>query len=72
VPEKLEGLLAAGRCISVDTAVHGCVRLIPPCLATGQAAGTAAAMAAAQGVKAREIDREKLQASLVEQDVRLA
>jgi len=71
VPEKLEGLLAAGRCISVDTPVHGCVRLIPPCLATGQAAGTAAAMAAAQAVRPREIDRRQLRASLVEQGVRL-
>ena len=72
VPQKLEGLLAAGRCISVDTPVHGCVRLIPPCLATGQAAGTAAAMAVVQGLSAREIDRAGLQASLIEQDVRLA
>jgi hypothetical protein len=71
VPQKLENLLSAGRCISVDAAVHNCVRLIPPCLATGQAAGTAAAMAVAQGVAPREIDRKRLQASLVQQDVRL-
>jgi len=71
VPEKLEDLLAAGRCISVDTPVHGCVRLIPPCLATGQAAGTAAALAVAQGVPPREIDSSQLQASLVQQGVRL-
>jgi hypothetical protein len=72
VPEKLEGLLAAGRCVSVDTAVHSCVRLIPPCLATGQAAGTAAALAVEGGRGPREIDRGELQASLIEQDVRLA
>jgi len=72
VPKELGSLLAAGRCISVDPAVHNCARLIPPSLATGQAAGTAAAMAVAQGVEPREIDRAELQASLVEQDVRLA
>jgi hypothetical protein len=72
VPQKLENLLSAGRCISVDAAVHNCVRLIPPCLATGQAAGTAAALAVAQGVRPRQIERKRLQASLVAQDVRLA
>jgi glycine/D-amino acid oxidase-like deaminating enzyme len=71
LPKKLDGLVAAGRCISVDIAVHGCARLIPPCLATGQAAGTAAAMAVAEGVPPREIDRQRLQASLLKQDVRL-
>jgi len=71
VPKKLENLLAAGRCISVDPIVHSCVRLIPPSLATGQAAGTAAALAVAHSVTPREIDRSRLQAVLVEQDVRL-
>ena len=71
VPKKLENLLAAGRCISVDPMVHSCARLIPPCLATGQAAGTAAALAVAQGVTPREIDRSKLQASLIQQEARL-
>jgi hypothetical protein len=71
LPKQVDNLLVAGRCISVDTAVHNCVRLIPPCLATGQAAGTAAAMAVAQGVRPREIDRKQLQASLVQQGVRL-
>jgi hypothetical protein len=72
VPKELDGLLAAGRCISLESAVHNCARLIPPCLATGQAAGTAAAMAVAQGVAPREIDRGELRASLLEQNVRLA
>jgi hypothetical protein len=72
LPRQLENLLAAGRCISVDTAVHNCVRLIPPSLATGQAAGTAAALAVAQGVRPREIDRHRLQAALMKQDVRLS
>lgn len=38
IPEKLDNLLAAGRCISVGTVVLNCVRLIPGCTATGQAA----------------------------------
>jgi hypothetical protein len=71
LPRQVENLLVAGRCISVDTAVHGCARLIPPSLATGQAAGTAAALAVAQGEAPREIDRQRLQASLVQQGVRV-
>ncbi len=41
-------LLAAGRCISVDNTVWDVLRAIPPCVVTGEAAGTAAALAAAQ------------------------
>lgn len=39
-------LLAAGRCISVDHRVHHATKEIPACMATGQAAGIAAALAA--------------------------
>ncbi len=38
-------LLAAGRCISADTSVWDVTRAIPACVVTGQAAGTAAALA---------------------------
>jgi ribulose 1,5-bisphosphate synthetase/thiazole synthase len=39
-------LLAAGRCISVDNTAWDALRAIPPCVVTGEAAGTAASMAA--------------------------
>ncbi|NLF32278.1 MAG: FAD-dependent oxidoreductase, partial [Planctomycetes bacterium] len=35
------------RDVSSDRAVHGSIRVMPPCLAMGEAAGLAAAMAAA-------------------------
>jgi hypothetical protein len=38
-------LLAAGRCVSVDTTLWDCTRAIPTCVATGEAAGAAAALA---------------------------
>lgn len=38
-------LLAAGRCVSVDTTLWDCTRAIPTCVVTGEAAGTAAGMA---------------------------
>ncbi len=39
-------LLAAGRCISVDNTAWDALRAIPPCVVTGEAAGTAAALSA--------------------------
>jgi glycine/D-amino acid oxidase-like deaminating enzyme len=38
-------LLAAGRCISVDKTAWDALRAIPPCVVTGEAAGTAASLA---------------------------
>ena len=45
-PRGVRNVLVAGRCISTDRLVNGSTRMIPVCLATGEAAGTAAAMAA--------------------------
>jgi len=44
-PRGLRNVLVAGRCISSDRATNGSVRVMPVCLATGEAAGMAAAMA---------------------------
>ena len=38
-------LAVAGRCISADTSVWDATRAIPTCVLTGEAAGTAAALA---------------------------
>jgi hypothetical protein len=49
-PRGLANVLVAGRCISTDRSVNGSVRIMACCLTTGEAAGTAAALAAgAQG-----------------------
>lgn len=45
VPVGLENVLVAGRCIGSDSLINGSVRVMPPCLVTGEAAGIAAAMA---------------------------
>jgi hypothetical protein len=42
---EFRNLLAAGRMISVDHRVHHATKEIPPCMAVGEAAGLAAAMA---------------------------
>jgi hypothetical protein len=61
VPQKIEQLLVAGRCISSDHIAHGRIRNLPPCMATGQAAGFAAGVAVKTGRRVRDIDIKYLQ-----------
>ena len=42
--KSIDNLLVAGRCISADRTVMAAIRVMPPCFAMGQAAGTAAAL----------------------------
>jgi hypothetical protein len=65
VPRGVEGLLVAGRCISATHEAHGATRMQPVAMATGQAAGTAAALAARLGVVPRALDVATLQETLV-------
>ncbi|WP_426184916.1 FAD-dependent oxidoreductase [Microbacterium sp. TWP3-1-2b2] len=67
VPARTDGLLAAGRCISVDREALGSARVGATCCATGHAAGTAAALSALNGVQPRELDVRMLQLTLREQ-----
>lgn len=69
IPKELEGILVAGRCISATHEAHASIRNMPACMATGQAAGAAAAIAAAQGVEPRQIDVQELRTYLRTQDV---
>jgi hypothetical protein len=71
VPETLDGLLACGRHISCDRNSHGFMREIPQCWITGQAAGTAAALAAQAGIAPRKVDIDALQTALLAQGVYL-
>jgi hypothetical protein len=64
VPATTDGLLAAGRCISVDREALGSVRVGAPCTATGHAAGVAAALSALGGVRPRDLDVVELQSTL--------
>ena len=59
VPVKIDGLLVAGRCLSADSTAAGAVRVMPPCMAMGQAAGTAAALSIKTQCEVRNIDIDK-------------
>ena len=69
VPETVDALLVAGRCISCDYVACNTMRLIVPCFATGQAAGCAAAIAVRDACAPRHISIGKLRRALLGQDV---
>ena len=64
VPVGVEQLLVAGRCISADHVAHGRSRNVPACMATGQAAGIAAAVALEGNTTVRHVSIEAVQARL--------
>lgn len=67
VPLEVDNLLVGGRPISTTHEAHSSTRIMPICMATGQAAGTAAAQAAAAGRTPREINISALQERLRQQ-----
>lgn len=67
LPVAVDGLLVAGRCLSASHEAHASVRSIGQCMAMGQAAGVAAAMAADQGLTPREVDRPTLRTKLADE-----
>ncbi len=71
VPAKLDGLLAAGRCFSSDQAANSMFNIISHCIQMGQAAGTAAALAAKSEIQPRQVDTKALRKSLIAQGVEL-
>ena len=69
LPEGIDNLLIAGRCLSATSDAAGAVRVIPPCMAMGEAAGTAAALSAKAGTTPRRLDPGELLAQLKKQNV---
>jgi hypothetical protein len=67
VPLAVEQLLVAGRCLSSTHEALAAVRVMPPAFATGEAAGTAAALSATSGVSPREMNVADIQAQLLRQ-----
>ena len=61
LPEIVDGLLVAGRCISTTHVAAAAGKSMGNCMATGHAAGVASALAARHGVLPREIDVGELQ-----------
>ncbi len=72
IPRGLDNVLITGRMMSVDLVAHNSTRNTVCCLACGQAAGTAAAIAAEREVCPREVDVQALREQLLSDGVLLA
>ena len=64
LPLGVEGILTAGRCISGDHMALASYRIVSHCMATGEAAGTAAALSVNGSCTPRELDFRKLRTEL--------
>ena len=71
MPQKIDNLLVAGRCTSMDHPALAALRKVPLCIAMGEAAGTAAALSVKLGVAPRKLDVATLQRQLLKQGVLL-
>lgn len=67
LPVDVEGLVVGGRCISGTHEACSSYRVIPSAMATGQAAGVCAALAARMGRPARQVPAADVQEELVRQ-----
>ena len=64
IPKDLDNVLVAGRCVSADRHVHGSLRVMPGCFLTGEAAGTAIALAHTKGAMPRDLKPSELRNAL--------
>jgi hypothetical protein len=71
LPQKVNNLIVAGRCISTTHEAMGAIRVMATCMAMGEAAGRAAKQAVRAGVSPSQVDVKALQAELLEHGVYL-
>ena len=69
LPRDVEGLMVACRAFSSDMITNDTFNWIPHCIAFGEAAGTAAAIAVKNSIKPREVNHVILQKQLISQGV---
>jgi hypothetical protein len=71
LPAGIDNLVVGGRCISGTHVAHSSYRVMPIAMATGQAAGICAAIAAGQSKPVRSVRPGEVQAELSRQGARL-
>lgn len=66
VAKEIDGLMMAGRCISVDAITFGSSRVMGACMAVGEAAGIGAALAVEAQIEPRAVEPRAVRAVLLE------
>ncbi|MDR1142507.1 MAG: FAD-dependent oxidoreductase [Planctomycetaceae bacterium] len=66
LPENIDHLLVAGRCISSDRFANSALRVQATCMSSGQVAGAAAALSALKNIAPAELDIATIKATLKE------
>lgn len=72
VPQEIDNLLVAGRCVAGDQISHAATRQMMCCTVTGQGAGVAAAVSIKQNLTCSKVDITQVQKALQRQGVRIA
>jgi hypothetical protein len=67
----MDNVWMAGKNVSADRFAHGAVRVMPPSIAMGQAAGIAASLASKANIKAKEVPYNELRSILIQQNAYL-
>jgi hypothetical protein len=71
LPQEFENLLVVGRCLSATPEGQASARVSATCMAMGEAAGVAAALARERNAAVCEVDTSELRARLEERGVLL-
>jgi hypothetical protein len=66
LPQEGRGIIVAGRTLSSDRRANSALRVMAPCMAMGQAAGAAAALASATDTDVADVPMEALRRRLAE------
>lgn len=72
LPQAVDNLLVAGRCVAGDRFSHAATRAMMCCAVTGQGAGVATAVSIKNNVTCAAVDIKKVQKALEKQGVRIA
>lgn len=72
LPQEVENLLVAGRCVAGDKISHSATRQMVCCMVTGQGAGAAAAVSVRDNVTCRNVNISRVQSALKGQGVRIS
>ncbi len=69
IPERIDGLILAGRCISGTHKAHSNYRVMPICVGMGEGAGYAASISVKKNILPREVNVKEIQQYIVDSEV---